>query len=201
MDGVSKVHHGGAARQRHDLALGGEYIHRVGKEIDLDVFPELGGVAGLVLDIEQRLQPLGAQAVVGLAFAGVDFVKPMRCHPRLGDQVHSLGAHLKLDVDARWTDQRGVQGLVAVDLGNGDVVLEPARHRFVELVQQPQGGVAVGGLRHEYAKAIHISHLSKTQVLVVHLAVNGIQRLLAPGNAHRHAVGSEGGLQLCFHLF
>ena len=41
-------------------------------------------------------------------------------------------------------DQRGVQRLVAVDLGDGDVVLEAAGHRLVQLVQHAQRDVALG---------------------------------------------------------
>jgi hypothetical protein len=67
----------------------------------------------------------------------------VRGHAGLGHQVHLLGADLELDVDAGGPDQRGVQRLVAVDLGDGDVVLEAARHRLVQLVQHAQRGVAV----------------------------------------------------------
>ena len=111
--------------------------------------------------------------------------------------MHGLGAHLEFDVDASRPHQRGVQRLVAVDLGNGDVVFELARHRLVQLVQKAQGRVAVGNLWHQHPKAINVGHLGKAQVLVVHLAVNGIERLFAPGNAHRHTVGGKGG----FHFF
>ena len=67
VDGVGEVDHRRAARQRHDLALGREHVDRVGEQVDLDVVPELGGVARLVLDVQQRLQPLGAQALGAVA--------------------------------------------------------------------------------------------------------------------------------------
>ena len=200
VDGIGKVHHGGAARQRHDLALGREHIDRIGEEVHLDVLPKLSRVPGFILDVQQRLQPLCAQAVVGLVLRVVDLVEPMRSDAGLGHHMHGLGAHLKLHIDAGRAHQRGVQRLVAVDLGDGDMVFEFARHRLVELVQQSQGRVAVGDLRHQHPKAIHIGHLGKAQVLVVHLAVNGVQRLFPSGNAHRHAMGCKSGFHLFFDL-
>ena len=143
MDGVGKVHHCGAPWQGHDLALGGEHIHGIGEQVDLDVVPKFSGVACFGLDVQKRLQPLRAQALGLGAGRLVFFVQPVRGHPRFGDQVHRLGAHLKLNVHARRPDQGGVQRLVAVDLGNGDVVLEFTGQRLVNLVQQAQSGVAV----------------------------------------------------------
>jgi hypothetical protein len=69
VDGVREVDHRGAARQRHDLALGREHVDGIGEQVDLDVVPELGGVARLVLDVQQRLQPLGAQPLVAVRIA------------------------------------------------------------------------------------------------------------------------------------
>ena len=53
VDRVGKVHHRGTARQRQYLALGREHIDCIGEQVHLDVVPELGRVAGFVLDVEQ----------------------------------------------------------------------------------------------------------------------------------------------------
>jgi hypothetical protein len=114
--------------------------------------------------------------------------------------VHGLGAHLEFDVHARRADQRGVQRLVAVDLGDRDVVLEAARHRLVHLVQHAQRRVAVGHRGHDDAEAVDVGDLREAQVLLVHLLVDGVQRLLAAGDAHLHARGLEGLLDVALHL-
>ena len=54
------------------------------------------------------------------------------------------------------------------------MVLEFSRHRFVHLMQDAQGGVAVGDAGNNHPKAIHISDLGKAQVLEVHLLVDGV---------------------------
>jgi hypothetical protein len=128
VDGVGEVHRRGAARQRQDLALGREHVDRVGEQVDLDVLPGTRRVAGLVLDVEQRLQPLAPRrwaswhAVLGRL--GRRLVEPVRGDAGLGHRVHGLGADLELHRRAQRAHQRGVQRLVAVGLGDGDVVLE-----------------------------------------------------------------------------
>ena len=53
VNGVGKVHHGGAARHGHDLALGREHIDSVGEEVHFDMVPELGRITGFVLNVQQ----------------------------------------------------------------------------------------------------------------------------------------------------
>ena len=68
MDRVGEVERGGAARQRDDLRLRREHVDRIREQVDLHVFEEFGRVAGLLLDVEQRLQPrMGALLQVGQA--------------------------------------------------------------------------------------------------------------------------------------
>ena len=148
VDRIGEVHHCRSAGQGHDLALGGEHIDRIREQVDLDVVPELGGVARLVLDVQQRLQPLGAQAVTGGVFRVVDLVQPVRSDARFGHDVHGLRTHLEFDVHAGRADQGGMQRLVAIELGDRDMVFELARHGLVELVQQPQRGIAIYNSRH-----------------------------------------------------
>ena len=62
----------------------------------------------------------------------VTLVQPVRRHTRLGDAMHLGSADLHLDRRAVGADQCRVQRLIAIDLRNGDVVLELSRHRFVQ---------------------------------------------------------------------
>ena len=69
--------------------------------------PKFGGVAGFILNIEQRLQPLRAQPFS--LFAGfVGLVQPMRSNTRLSHKVHGFGTQLKFNIDARRPNQCGV---------------------------------------------------------------------------------------------
>ena len=200
VDGVGKVHHGRAPGQGHDLALGGKHIDRIGEQVHLHVVPELGGVAGLVLDVQQRLQPLGAQAFGRRAITVLRLVQPVRGHASLGNDVHFVGAHLELDVHARGADQRGVQRLVAIELGNGDMVFELSGHRLVHLVQHPERRIAVGDGGHNHPKAIDIRDLREAQMLEVHLLVDGVQGFFTACQTHLHADLGEGRVHFGLHL-
>ena len=108
----------------------------------------------------------------------VFLVQPVRGHPGLGDVMHLAGADLHLDRGAEGADQRGVQRLVAVGLGDRQIVLELARHRFVHRVQRAQREIAAGHVAHDDAEAVDVEHLRERQVLFHHLAVDRIQVLL-----------------------
>ena len=195
VDRVGEVDRRGAARQRQDAAHRREDVDRVREQVDLDVLEELGRVARLVLDVQQRLQPHRAQALrLGRGLAGLvaRLVQPVRGDALLGHRVHRLGAHLELHRRAQRADQRRVQRLVAVGLGDRDVVLEAPGHRLVELVQHAQRPVAVVDAGDDDAEAEDVVDLCEALALVAHLAVDRIQRLLAPADLHLHARAREG---------
>ena len=161
------------------------------------MIPKLSGVAGFVLNVEQGLQPFMAELLAGVGARFIGFVEPMRGHAGLSHQMHGFGAHLKLDVQARGTDQRGVQRLVAVEFGDGNVVFELAWHGFVELVQQAQCRVAIDHLGQDEAKTVNVCDLRKAQVFVGHFFVNRVERFFSARNTH--AQTSFG--KRFFHLF
>ncbi|CFN99575.1 Uncharacterised protein [Bordetella pertussis] len=118
-------------------------------------------------------------------------VEPVRGHAFLGDVVHVARAELELHRRAIRTHQRGVQGLVAVDLGDGDVVLELARHGPVQLVQRAQRQVALGQGMDDDAETVDIQDFGKRFLLFGHLAVDAVQRLLAAGHLGLDAGGRQ----------
>ena len=102
-------------------------------------------------------------------------------HAGLGDAVHLLGADLQLDRRAERPDQRRVQRLVAVGLGDRDVVLEFARHRLVQAVQRAEREVAGRhAVLHDHPEAVDVVHLGKRKVLFEHLLVGAVDVLFAP---------------------
>ena len=97
---VSKIDHCGATWQRHDLALGCEHINGIGEQINFDMVPKFRGIACFFLDVQQRLQPLRAQAFGFHTAAGFVLVQPVRCNTRLSHHIHAFCAHLELNIDA-----------------------------------------------------------------------------------------------------
>ena len=103
-------------------------------------------------------------------------------------------------MDAGRTDQRGVQRLVAVVLGNGDEILEALRHRLVERVQDAQCQIAIGIARHDDAETEDVIQLGKALLLAVHLAVDGEDGFLAGLDAGLEAGGGKGVLDVLLHF-
>ena len=202
MDRVGEVDRRGAARQGQDLAARGEDIDRVGIEVDLHMLQELGRIVGLVLDVHQRLQPQRAQPLRidgAVAALVVDFVEPVRGNPGLGHRVHGLGTQLELDRRSQRAHQRGVQRLVAVELRDRDVILEPARYRLVHLVQHAEAEVALELGLNDDAKAEDVADLREVGVLVAHLAVDRIDGLFAAADLHLQPGLRAGVFEIALH--
>ena len=192
VDAVGEVDGRGAARQRHDLALRREHVDLVREEVALDVLEEFLRVAGFRLDLEQALQPARRFALrLGEIEFAARLVQPVRGDARFGDAVHVVRADLHFQRRAERAEQRRVQRLVAVGLGDGDVVLELAGDGLVQLVQHAERRVAVGLVGHQHAHAVDVEHLRERVALLAHLLVDGVDRLLAAADDREHVLLGE----------
>ena len=106
---VGEVDDGGAPRQAPDLALGREDVDGVGVEIDLDVIDEFQRVAGLLLDVEQRLEPVQRLDLLVAGVVALGLVEPVGGDAGFRDAVHLGRADLELDAAAMRADHGGVQ--------------------------------------------------------------------------------------------
>ena len=106
---VGEVDDGGTPRQAPDLALGREDVDGVGVEVDLDVIDEFQRVAGLLLDVEQRLEPVQRLDLLVAGVFALGLVEPVGGDAGFGDAVHLGRADLELDAAAVRADHGGVQ--------------------------------------------------------------------------------------------
>ncbi len=74
-------------------------------------------------------------------------------------------------------DDGGVQALVAVGLGGGDIILEAVGQRVVHIVDEAQGAVALGQRIQNDTDRIDIVDLVKGLVLHDGLAVDAVNAL------------------------
>ena len=109
-------------------------------------------------------------------------VEPVRGNAGLGDPVHRMRADLDFDRHAVGADQRRVQRLVAVDLGDGDVVLELAGHRLVQAVQRAEREIAGRCVADRDPDAVDVEHLGEGQMLFGHFLVDRVEVLFPAGN-------------------
>mmetsp|Transcript_21669 Transcript_21669/g.84381 ORF Transcript_21669/g.84381 Transcript_21669/m.84381 type:complete len:464 (+) Transcript_21669:1574-2965(+) len=162
----------------HRVALPGQQLVQHG----------LARAGHLLLELARR-RHTGIAARAGL------LVGPVGGDTMLGMLVHVARAHLHLHRLTIGADHDRVQRLVAVGLGLGDVVVELARHRRVDLVQPGQCGVAIGHAGDDHAQGPQVEHALQRQVLALHLLVDAVEMLGPALHLGRNALGLQVGLQ------
>ena len=110
VNAVSEIDSGCAARQRHDLAFGREYVNLFGEEVALDVLQELLRITRFRLDLQQTLQPAMRFALrLREIERAARLVEPVRRHARFGDPVHVVRANLRFQRRTERSEQRRMQ--------------------------------------------------------------------------------------------
>ena len=132
---------------------------------------ELLGVGPLLI-LQQAADPL-IPALVAAALA-VLLILPVGGDAVFGHLMHLLGADLHLEGDAVLAHDGGVEALVHIGLRGADIVLEPAQHRLVQVVDDAQNVIAVGHRVHDDPEGEQVIHVVQGLVLGVHLAIDGV---------------------------
>ena len=107
------------------------------------------------------------------------FIFPVGGDAVTGHSLHFDGANLHFDNHAVHAYQYGVQGLVAVGFGDGDIVFEFTGHRLEKIVHHAQGSVAVVNAVDDQAKGKYIHNVAKGAFLFAHFAVDAPEMLFA----------------------
>ena len=176
MDGIGKIDGRGAGGQGNDPSLGGVDEHLVVEHVNLHGLDELFCV-GILLAFQQTAHPL--EILLGTR-AGALLVLPVGGDAVFGGLVHLPCADLHLEGDALRADDGGVQGLVHVGLGRGDIVLEPSRHQTEQVVDVSQHVIAVGDGVHNDPESVNVVQLVNGLALGEHFPVDGIDVLDPP---------------------
>ncbi len=126
VDPVGEVERRRAGRQVLDVALRGEHEDLVLEDVELDPLDELGRVGDLALPVHQLAEPGQLGVVLAIGPAAL-LVAPVGGDAHLADLVHGVGPDLDLEGLALGRDDRRVEALVEVVLGDRDVVVELGR--------------------------------------------------------------------------
>ena len=104
-------------------SLRGEGKDLLRQQVALQIVEQVAGVLADALVFQQLADP--GQPLVQLIVAlEALLILPVGGNAVLGLLVHGAGAYLHLKGDALVADDGGVEALVAVGLGGGDIVLE-----------------------------------------------------------------------------
>ena len=176
MDAEREIHRGGTLAQADHLAFGGEHKHLLVKQVFLDrgEVVVVVVVAAFLLPIHQLPQPVEALGVTGGSRGTALFVFPVGGDAEFRHLMHFRGADLHLDRPMT-TDHRRMQRLIAIGLGQADVVLKASRDRPERVVHHGQGPVAGFQTRRDDAHRCHVVDLVESLLLALHLAPDAIE--------------------------
>ena len=93
---------------------------------------------GLGLDLQEPLDPFPGMLLGGACPRVSGLVYPVGGDAGLRHRIHHASADLEFDGGAERTEEHRVERLIAVWLGKGDIVLEPAGHRFVQAMEHAE---------------------------------------------------------------
>ncbi|RMN46324.1 hypothetical protein ALQ59_05621 [Pseudomonas syringae pv. apii] len=198
---IGKIHCRGAFGQLHDPALGRENVDLVREQVDLDALDELQGVARALLHFQHALDPLPGAGVSALGLLVITgFVQPVRSDAVIGHLFHFACANLDFDRYAVHAEQRGMQRLVAVGLGDRDVILESAGQRLVQIMYSAQHAITGIDLVDDDAERVNVHDLVEGPALAAHLLVDAVEVFLPPADVAFDAIHRKAMAQGLFDL-
>src|SRR5215213_6361755 len=184
VDRVREVERRRAGGEVLHLALRREDEDLVLEEVDLQRLQELLRLL-LALGLEQLAQPRHLLPLRVLVRPRRGFlVEHVRCHAVLGQLVHVRGPDLDLERPALGPDHGRVQGLVEVRLRGRNEVLEPARQRLPDRVDDADRAVAVLDRVHDHAHGGEVVDLVELAALLGHLRIDRVE-VLGPAGDRR----------------
>ena len=182
MDPVGEIDGDGAFRQVQHIPLGSEHEHLVGKHVHLHGIHEFMGIPHILMPFQQLPQPghLGIHALIGRTGhlgAAAFLIPPVGCHPVFRDLMHLEGPDLDFQGLSARSHHRGMEGLVAVGFGHGDVIFEPARDGFPFPMDDAQDPVAVLHRIHQHPDGQEIVDFVDGLMVPLHLLVDAVEAL------------------------
>ena len=181
MDTVGEIQGHGAGRQLDHVALGREDVDVFIEQVFAHGLHELAGVPYFLLPFQHIAEPFHFFVEVRVRGTAL-FITPVGGDAVFSDAVHVPGTDLHLEGDAVVRDQGGVDGLVHVLLGHGDVVLEAAGDGLPHGVDDAQAFVALTHRVHDDADGVEIEDLGQFFFLPVHLPQDAVIVLGAAGD-------------------
>ena len=183
VQGVGKIDGGGARRQGEDFAVRGQNINRVVEKFGFEGGGEvfLAAFGHVFAPVQELAQPGDFLFIGGIALAAF-FITPVGGDTEFVELVHVEGADLDFHTFVFRADDNGVQTFVAVAFRVGDVVVELARNRLPETVDDTQRSVTLGNGVDQNPHGADVEQTVESELFLHHFFVNGVDVLRSSGN-------------------
>ena len=194
---IGKIDRCGTRRQREHFAVRRQHINRVVEQFGFEGGGQIffAALRHVFAPVQQLAQP-GDFLFVGRIALAAFFIAPVRRHTEFVEFVHFVGADLHFDAFVFRSHNHGVQAFVAVAFRVSDIVVELARNRLPQAVDDAEHGIAFGHGIDQHAHGADVVQAVKIQLFLHHFAVNGIDVLGAAGHVAFDAGLADGGFQL-----
>ncbi len=134
------------------------------------------GIAHIALPFEELAEPGQPDLKNILALVcGSFLVTPVGGDPVFSRPMHLLGPDLDFKGNTPVAYNRGVEGLIAIALGHGDVVAKTPGNGLIKLVDQAQDGIAFADCGHDNPGGKEVVDLIQLLVLDLHLPVDAVK--------------------------
>ena len=192
MDLVRKIHRGSTGGKLNDAALRRQTVDMVvfhGRRCRLPLLPRLciGGLGALLGSAPAHITPPGQEltqprhalllsngGAVGIARL---FVAPMRSNTEFGKFMHGSSADLNFNRPAELIGNDGMERLITIGLGIGNIVVILLRQNREVLLHNRERFIALLNGFDDDSYGPDVKELIKAQVLALHLFPNGIDML------------------------
>lgn len=105
--------------------------------------------------------------------------------------VHGLSADLEFDYLFVWSDDGGVERLITVLFGDGEIIFDASSHGSIERMDESEGEIAVGDVVDDDAESDKVVDFIDVLIVFGELFVEGIDGLGAPVYFEGNFFGGE----------
>ena len=130
--------------------------------------------SAVVAAFDHAAQPLDLLFELFAVADAFFFVEPVRGDAEFGVFVHFAGTDLHFDDAVFRADERGVQGLVAVRFGVGDVIVKFGGDRLPQVINDGEDAVAICFGFDFDAHGADVVELFEAQALALHFQVDAV---------------------------
>ncbi|MNZ90934.1 hypothetical protein D3C78_1099050 [compost metagenome] len=188
MDAVCKIERNRPCWQLDDLAARRKHEYEIREEIHLERFHKFGSVARFVLKLQYFTEPGHFIFKIAARHNGAFLVGPMGSNSIFRCSMHLPGPNLYLSWLSVRANHCRMQRLVHIRLRHRNIVLEPARHRLPQRMNNTQRRIAILNVINNDPDSKQIVNLTELLIPLRHFFVNAVQMLRPSGyislNAH-----------------
>ena len=191
MNGISKIDGRCACGQRYNFALRREHQKFGGIELAAHGIHKFFGIFEPALQFHDLADPRHA-LIERRGVLALFFILPVRRDTVFRRAVHLFGADLNFEGLPEVGDDGGMQRLIQVGFGRGDIILDAPRNGFPLFMDLAEHLVTFVHRPHDHAYGGEIVNLIERLVLGFHLFIDRIKVLRAPEDlAHNAALGEN----------